>query len=112
MTSNAFTTNFFGFPVFFSNGEKIGITAEITNLYNNSDMSDINGYYKIILNVPKDGDGVNNPPYTAAVFTIFPWYIGGIEAKGNTKNDYYVNAYGNEYSGFGIMYFPIFAHIF
>ena len=112
LNSNAFSSNFFGFPVFFSNGGKVNITAEFDGLYNNTNLTGTNGVYKITLNIPKTGGIINNPPYTATVFTIFPWYLGGIESSGDTKNDYYINTYNGESSGFGVMNFPIFAHIF
>jgi len=117
LSSTNFTSNPFGIPVYFSNGESITIN-------NNSDdiLNGTGGTYMITLNVPITS-GTNNPPYTGEIFTIFPWFIGGYELYGYPYCDTYSNSMedpttgslttnASKTAGFGVVAMPIFAHVF
>ena len=116
LSSTNFTENPFRIPVYFTNGEKTIINNNSNSLLNDSTDND-NGTYTITLNIPLT-NGTNNPPYTADIFTIFPWFIGGYEKFGYPYCDVYSNSISNstnsseEVAGFGIVSMPVFAHVF
>ena len=114
LSSTNFTENPFKIPVYFTNGEEADIDNNSNSLLNDS-FDSSNGKYTITLNIPLV-NRINNPPYTADLFTIFPWFIGGYEKFGYPYCDVYSNFVNTDSSektaGFGIVSMPIFAHVF
>ena len=114
LSSTEFTENYFNIPLYFTNTEEVEIDNNIPDLLNSSSG---NGNYVIQLNIPITGK-INNPPYNAGLFTIMPWFLGGYEKMGIPYADTYESQIssgtgGTEgFSGYGIIYMPLFAHIF